>query len=258
MTGSSQGTSGIGLSGTSPLAGLSSMGAAPTASMGANPQDPGNLSAMNSQEALSSLVGQFMTMCMGLLSLLTTMLQQQGPMSAQGGSDGATGSNIGSSTGNPGSSVGDPGDSGSALGGSDGSSGGSGVQPTGAMKRLADAGKAAAQNRNSHGMCLAGVSDALDSAGLGGKRLPSAYMKAADLQNDGRFTDITDKVKSSGTSLKNLPPGCVIVWNKGGGSGGFGKHGHISITQGNGMETSDHLQQVSSLGNDFRVFVPKG
>ena len=56
--------------------------------------------------------------------------------------------------------------------------------------------------------------------------------------------------------LTKLPPGAVVVWPK-----GSSESGHISIAQGNGMETSDFQgRQMTSHyggGGTPRVFLPK-
>lgn len=175
----------------------------------------------------------------GLANLLGGKNGNTGDSSSSGGS-----SNPGGSSGGPGSSD----NSGGAL------VSGAGIQETPAMARLAAQGKSAAANRNSHGMCLAGVQDALQSFGCKDQRLPSAYMKADQLAGDPNFKE----VKVSANDLKNLPPGCIIVWNRSGDGSAFGQHGHIQITQGGGKATSDHFETISNLGTSFRVFIPQG
>lgn len=58
------------------------------------------------------------------------------------------------------------------------------------------------------------------------------------------------------TSLSSLPAGAIVVWGK-----GNSKSGHISISQGDGTETSDFRgrQMLSHYGGGAaRVFLPKG
>ena len=54
--------------------------------------------------------------------------------------------------------------------------------------------------------------------------------------------------------LPKLPPGAVVVWNKGPGH----PHGHISISLGGGREASDKIRkQITNYGTSVRVFLPK-
>ena len=77
-----------------------------------------------------------------------------------------------------------------------------------------------------------------------------AYMAASQLaQRKDLFTEI------SAGNLRSLPAGAIVVWGK-----GSSASGHISIAQGNGMETSDFIgnQMTSHYGGaPARVFLPK-
>ncbi len=114
---------------------------------------------------------------------------------------------------------------------------------------LADAGRRAANEMNSRGWCAAGVNRALRYAGLPVNPLPSAYMYGDVLARDSRFREVslTDE------QIRKLPPGAIVV------SGAYNSpgnpHGHIAITLGNGMESSDHLGQLYLAGTQ-RVFIP--
>lgn len=116
--------------------------------------------------------------------------------------------------------------------------------------------KEAAGKIKSTGWCAKCVNDALEKAGLVKKnstRRASAYMLERVFDNNKSF----QRVKVSRDELKNLPAGCVVVWQNGSGFGNaFAKHGHIFITQGNGKATSDYLQDMKDYGTDFAVYVP--
>lgn len=130
-------------------------------------------------------------------------------------------------------------------------------------KDIADA---ASVTRGTTGLCLAGVSDSLHKI-FGGERLAmlgSAYKAAEALRgNVEGYEELASnfrEVEVSESELSSLPAGAVVVWNKGGNSSvsQLGKeHGHISISLGNGKESSDHIQnQITGRGTDFTVFMP--
>lgn len=117
-------------------------------------------------------------------------------------------------------------------------------------------GNSLAQYAGSHangpgGYCYRWVKQALRSHGVnlqGG----SAYQAADQLAQNGRFHEVRGMRPDQ---LRQLPPGAVVVWNRGPGH----QHGHISIALGNGMEASDKLRrQITGYGTQFRVFVPNG
>lgn len=150
-------------------------------------------------------------------------------------------------------------DGSSALAGRSGTGGSSGTSPSGVSSNvgeigavggsLADAGRRAANEMNSTGWCAAGVNRALRYAGLPVNPLPSAYMYGDVLARDSRFREVslTDE------QIRQLPPGAIVVsaaYNSPG-----NPHGHIAITLGNGMESSDHVAQLSTAGTQ-RVFIP--
>jgi LysM repeat protein len=134
-------------------------------------------------------------------------------------------------------------------------SGARGAQPIDASQfgnnaaRLAETARRVAANMNTTGWCAKGVGDALDAAGLGSQRVPSAYMKADILARDPRFREID-------VSGGNIPPGAVIV-HPAGYNGPGSVHGHIAVSLGNGQEASDHIQRLITSPN-MRVFVPIG
>jgi LysM repeat protein len=119
-------------------------------------------------------------------------------------------------------------------------------------KELARASMAESGGRTwAGGMCYSGVANAVDQ--VIGRFLTGlhAYMAASQLaQRKDLFTEIP-----SG-NLRSLPAGAIVVWGK-----GTSKSGHISIAQGNGMETSDFIGNQMTYhygGAAARVFLPKG
>lgn len=103
---------------------------------------------------------------------------------------------------------------------------------------------------SSTGMCYFHVANAVDK--VIGRFLYGghAYMAAEQLAaKKDLFLEI------NGANLSSLPAGAIVVWGK-----GSSKSGHISISQGDGNETSDFIgkQMLSHYGGgSARVFVPK-
>lgn len=108
-----------------------------------------------------------------------------------------------------------------------------------------------AKQMNTVGYCARGTNRALEQAGLtnGETRVASAFQADGLLSKHKNFKE----VKVSKDELKNLPAGCVIVWQASAGH----KHGHIAVTLGNGKEASDHVQNLVIRNAQFSVFVPK-
>lgn len=108
----------------------------------------------------------------------------------------------------------------------------------------------------STGWCARYVNNAFERIGLVKKnstRCGSAYMLERRLDSCSAFK----RVNVSRDKIKDLPEGCVVVWQKGSGFGNdFANHGHIFITQGNGEATSDYKQKIIDYGTDFAVYVP--
>lgn len=101
------------------------------------------------------------------------------------------------------------------------------------------------------GRCYARVADAVDvvigSFLYGGH----AYMAAAQLAaKTNLFTEV------GADNLSGLPAGAIVVWGK-----GTSKSGHISISLGDGRESSDFVGRQMPRhygGAPARVFLPKG
>lgn len=98
--------------------------------------------------------------------------------------------------------------------------------------------------------CYRNVKQDLAKAGInvtGG----SAYMAADQLAQNSKVQEVKGLANED---LKKLPPGAIVVWNRGNGH----EHGHISIAMGDGREASDVMRkQITNYGTSFRVFLPK-
>jgi len=123
--------------------------------------------------------------------------------------------------------------------------------------KLANIAEKNALRTNTHGRCAAISTDSINKADLtnGRIRVGSAYQVDGILENNKNFKEVS--VEKS--DLKNLPAGCVVVWqpftdsrNK------YHEHGHISVTLGNGKEASDHVQNQVITNSRYSVFVPVG
>ena len=105
--------------------------------------------------------------------------------------------------------------------------------------------------RRSLGYCARGVRQALESAGIVGPRevYGNAHQYASLLASHENFAEVAVN------DLTKLPAGCIVVWDK----DSRHQYGHIAITQENGLESSDHIQNISnnfSRRGGYRVFVP--
>jgi len=220
----------------------------PTGGLGMmNPSAMMNPAAgMNGMDAMNAQMGQMMQMNQMMLQMMEMLLM----LMMNGGAAGAAGASGGTSP--------------SALGGADASGGsapsggtssgapiGAGGMPGGTDtgKKLAGLARAEATNGDSQGgWCFRDASRALSKVGIE-THGASAYMAADQLAQNPKVKEI--KVPAS--DLPKLPPGAIVVWNKGAGH----EHGHISIALGNGEEASDLLRkQMTNYGTSFRVFMP--
>ena len=117
--------------------------------------------------------------------------------------------------------------------------------------RLAsDANQIARSGRAGSGRnCYRGVKWALARQGVNLHGV-SAYMAAGQLARNGNFQEVRGLSRGD---LRGLPPGAVVVWNRGPGH----PHGHISVALGNGTEASDVIRrQIQNYPSSFRVFMP--
>lgn len=123
--------------------------------------------------------------------------------------------------------------------------------------KLANIANRNASEMNSRHSCLKGVRTALNQMSLvNGKMGGSAYQAAQILSNHKNFKEVQVDTKD----LKNLPAGCVIVWDRNYvGTKTSDIHGHIAVTLGDGREASDHVaNKTYILNSNHRVFVPVG
>jgi len=112
-----------------------------------------------------------------------------------------------------------------------------------------------AVSKNSKHKCLQGVRESLNKQGLvDGTMGSSAYQAAAVLKNNKNFREVS----VSREDLKNLPAGCVIVWDRNYvGTSSADIHGHITVTLGNGSGACDRVEKkLFMLNTKHRVFVP--
>jgi hypothetical protein len=185
--------------------------------------------------------------------MLTQLLQMlMGLMSGQGQnnpfSPASTGGGGSSPSGGGGSSPSGGGSSSSGAGaGAADPSQFSGGTDTG-RKLAAEAQKEATNGDSSGGWCFRDAGRALAKVGINTSGA-SAYMAADQLAKNPKVKEI----KVSQGDLPKLPPGAIVVWDKGPGH----EHGHISIALGNGKEASDLVRnQITNYGTSFRVFMP--
>lgn len=126
------------------------------------------------------------------------------------------------------------------------------IRPTANGDKLGRMAERVARRRGTTGWCYAGVADSVARAlgfTLWGK---SAYMAADILAGSSDFKE-AHNIRPQ--DLKDLPAGAIVVWGK----TGVSKHGHISVSLGDGREASDHVdtQRTQLRGHtNFRVFMP--
>lgn len=199
---------------------------------GMNPMLGGGM--MPSPElAYQGLMTQLVGLLAGLLLGSLGQGQQGGGMSPSGGMSASSGGGGASSSGAGAGAV----DPSQFSGGTDTS------------RKLAAAAKAEATNGDSNGgLCFRDAARALRTVGINTSGA-SAYMAADQLANNPKVKEI----KVAQADLPKLPPGAIVVWDKGPGH----PHGHISIAMGDGMEASDLMRkQITNYGTSFRVFMP--
>lgn len=117
------------------------------------------------------------------------------------------------------------------------------------MQKLAQlADREVCTNRGNGRQCFNRVANSLDKMGirLSGR---SAYMAADQLARHPKVREI----QVAREELPRLPAGAIVVWDRAPGR----RHGHISISLGDGREASDvRRQQLTRYGPRFRVFLP--
>ena len=129
----------------------------------------------------------------------------------------------------------------------------------------AEAGQALANSAlnvpGTYGRCLGGVNNSLCNTEYFGDGMwfESAYMAIDALQGNvsgyenlaSKFEEVTDSV--SREELASLPAGAIVVWEQ----DPQNVHGHISISLGDGRESSDHIiAQEVNRDAQYHVFIP--
>ncbi|MCD8378624.1 MAG: hypothetical protein LUB59_07555 [Candidatus Gastranaerophilales bacterium] len=102
------------------------------------------------------------------------------------------------------------------------------------------------------GYCSRHVANGLAATGLGNERTASACLMDDELRNNKNFREV--KITSQ-DQLKNLPAGCVVVYEAGA-AGYNAKHGHIEVTLGDGTAASDGITRNMRYSGNMSVFVP--
>ena len=100
------------------------------------------------------------------------------------------------------------------------------------------------------GGILRSTGDNKKTSSAGSAQLAIKFRFAHDSSGAAVVKDASD------SSAVVLPAGAIVVWGK-----GTSKSGHISVAQGNGMETSDFVGNQMTYhygGAPARVFLPKG
>ncbi len=204
---------------------------------------------MNSMNSMNFMMQMLMT------QMLMLMMQLMMGKLAGGG---AASSSLGQAAG-----AGGGGGTGGATGGATGSTGAGGSStgfntpaqqgdiPAGGTALGREIARAALREStdgdSNGGLCARDVRTALAAVGINIAR-GDAWTKAEVLAKDHRFREI----KVSKAELDKLPPGAIVVWDKGAGM----PYGHVSIALGDGREASDRLRQQSHYNTSFRVFMP--
>ncbi len=86
------------------------------------------------------------------------------------------------------------------------------------------------------GYCAAYVKSDIQAAGLGSYKYGHAYQMPSILRNNSNFKEISP----DNIDVKNLPAGCVLVYDRG--AQGYSKnYGHTEITTGDGRAVSDGI-----------------
>lgn len=94
--------------------------------------------------------------------------------------------------------------------------------------------------------CLKGVRTAMEAAGVVDKKFfegaEHAYQMIEKFQKNKSFVEIDCEVED----LDLLPAGAIVVWDHG--SNGDAPSGHISVSNGDGIEMSDHACAQNTTG----------
>lgn len=101
------------------------------------------------------------------------------------------------------------------------------------------------------GHCSRYVREGLQRTGLYNEHTASAYQMGGTLAKNKNFQEVSP----NSVNLKNLPAGCILVYDKG--AAGYSSiHGHIEVTLGDGTACSDGRTRNVRSTNNMRIFVP--
>lgn len=99
-------------------------------------------------------------------------------------------------------------------------------------------------------LCAKFVKEAIRDVGLGPYINGNGEYCKYILRANPNFKE----TKVKGEDLKNLPAGCIIVYDKY--DAGYGKNGHVEITLGDGRACSDVITEEIEPSKHAYVFVP--
>ena len=100
------------------------------------------------------------------------------------------------------------------------------------------------------GYCARSVKNAICAANLGSYESGHAYQMSSILRNNKNFKEIPAR----DVNVKDLPAGCILVYNKG--AQGYSKdYGHTEITTGDGRAVSDGITK-NLTKQPSSVFIP--
>ena len=99
-------------------------------------------------------------------------------------------------------------------------------------------------------LCAKYVKEAIRDVGLGPYINGNGEYCKYILRTNPNFKE----TKIKGDNLKNLPAGCIIVYDKY--DSGYGKDGHVEITLGDGRACSDVITEKIEESKHAYVFIP--
>ncbi len=96
--------------------------------------------------------------------------------------------------------------------------------------------------------CSRYVNNALENTGLSNGQRGNGYQMAGILRKNPNFKEISTNV-----DYKNLPAGCILVYNRGA-QGYSSTYGHVEITTGDGRGVSDGI--TNNIRKPSAIFMP--
>ena len=99
-------------------------------------------------------------------------------------------------------------------------------------------------------LCAKYVKEAIRDVGLGPYINGNGEYCKYILRTNPNFKE----TKVKGEDFKNLPAGCIIVYDKY--DAGYGKDGHVEITLGDGRACSDVITEKIEPSKHAYVFIP--